>query len=103
MFLDIRKAFDSVPIHILLHKMLQKFPSIPQYVVRFYYYWLRGHSHQLLVGGGEPRALPVLRGVPQGSINSPSCYNLFSNDLLEYLEQGVEGNDFVCEASQPYT
>ena len=100
-FLDIRKAFDSVPIHILLHKMLQKFPSIPQYVVRFYYYWLRGHSHQLLVGGGEPRALPVLRGVPQGSINSPSCYNLFSNDLLEYLEQGVEGNDFVCEASQP--
>ena len=101
LFLDIRKAFDSVPIHILLHKMLHQFPSIPQYVVRFYHSWLRGHSHQLLVGGGEPRDLPVLRGVPQGSINSPSCYNMFSNDLLSALELGVEGNDFSIEASQP--
>ena len=91
-FLDLKKAFDSVPIHIVISKMHNSFPQVPRYAVRHFWHWLRNHSHQLLVGPGTPKELPVNRGVLQGSINSPSIFNMFVNDLSVALENGLGDN-----------
>jgi hypothetical protein len=90
-FLDLRKAYDRVPPHILIRKLLRKHPVVPKYVVRFCWHWIRGHKRKLMVGPIEKAAeLEVNCGVPQGSILSPFLFNCYIDDLLQLLQQQNE-------------
>lgn len=103
LFFDIKKAYDSVPHEVLMHRLITEFPQVPVYVVRFVDVWIRGHRRELLAGGGqgERRGLEVARGVPQGSVLACFLFNVFFNSLLQRLRARVDGVRIQMASGDP--
>ena len=60
--LDLRKAFDSVSHTLLLQKLSDI--HIDPYIVQWVRSYLTNGSQQVVIGGEQSPALPVLSGVP---------------------------------------
>ena len=78
--------------------MKEQFPQLPNWFVRYILVWFSHHRREILMADGEADLLEVLRGVPQGSILAPFCFNVFINDLIQNLE-AVKGIDLEWPGS----
>jgi len=85
--LDIRKAFDTVPHHKLISK-LQKL-GISGNILKWFTAYLFDHSQCVSINGSNSDLLPVLSGVPQGSILGSLLFVSYTNDLPEYLQHSI--------------
>ena len=78
-FFDFKKAFDSVPHRALIGKLEDL--QVNQLLVKWIYSYLSDRKQQVVVGGSSSNALPVLSGVPQGSVLGPLLFLLYIDGI----------------------
>ena len=79
MTMDQTSAFNCINHDILLKKM--KTYNMDQNVIDWTENYLKYRTEMVMVGGAESRMLPVLRGVPQGSVLGPLLYAIYVNEI----------------------
>ena len=79
MKLDFAKAFDRVD-HQLLMKKLNNF-GVGGNVLEWFCSYLKDRRQRVVIHGKASQELPVLSGVPQGSILGPLYFLIYVNDL----------------------
>ena len=80
-FLDYRKAFDSVPHRVLIAKLEEL--HLDPYLISWVADYLTARSQQVVVDGSISDPSPVLSGVPQGSILGPLLFLIYVNSITE--------------------
>ena len=99
-FLDIRKAFDSINHSILLDKM--KMFGISGLELSWLTSYLTNKQQKCLVNNQLSTAKEIICGVPQGSILGPLLFLLYVNDLpncLQFTAPCIYADDTQISAS----
>jgi retron-type reverse transcriptase len=79
-FLDIRKAFDSINHKILLRKLKNQF-GIHDIELKWFESYLTNREQVCLVNDRTSLPKKIRCGVPQGSILGPLLFLLYVNDM----------------------
>ncbi len=101
-FIDLRKAFDTVDITIALHKLRHFGISQESLEHKWFTSYLTGRKQTVCIDEALSNPLPVNVGVPQGSILGPLVFILYLNDLpssVKNCNSGMYADDTEIDFS----
>ena len=84
LFIDFRKAFDTVPHDILLKKLYHY--GIRGSILKWFQSYLTGRTQSTRFGEHTSSNTPISVGLPQGSVLGPILFNIYINDLSNISE-----------------
>ena len=99
-FIDFRKAFDSLFHNILLYKLQSL--GIAGDLWRWIRDYLTDRHQATVVNGCKSEALPVMFGVPQGSVLGPLLFSIFCNDLRDVVADENEDIEMYADDTTLY-
>ena len=79
-FFDLKKAFDSVPHRPLLNKLASM--GLDSHILQWLGDYLYNRQQRVIVNGEASDSLPVLSGVPQGSILGPLLFIIYVDSVF---------------------
>ena len=86
-FLDLSKAFDTVPHKRLCNKL--SFYGIRGALLRWIESFLTNRTQQVIIKDKSSDPLPVLSGVPQGSVLGPLLFICYINDIPNNISSTI--------------
>ena len=87
-FLDLSRAFDSIPKHRLIRKLKSTLPNCN--FTKLLEKLIETKTYRVLNNGIESDSFELNNGIPQGDSLSPTLFCLYMNDLLTALDNHAD-------------